>query len=630
MDKPEISAHGAEQPPGNGKPPERFTIDDLMPGAEGPRDWRRLPRLVRTSFRLAWRAAPRELLISCGLQVFNGVATFVQLLIGREVLQALLGSTGLGPVIPSVVALVLVGALQRFATAAEQEQSELLRELVTQHAQSSVLDVAARIDLAEFESPAFFNRLQRVSMGGGMRSMEMVHGLFGLARAAAGAAGAVAVLLVLQPLLVPLLAVTALPLWIVTRKNSQDTFRFFVGITALERARHYLASLFTDRQSVKEVRAFGLGGYLRGRYDRLGAERVRELRAVTRQRLRRSLLGGVSSAFLTGVTFAVLAWLYVSGRLDLASAGVAAAALTQMAGTLAMTGMSVAHLYGASLFVQDYEEFLAQGSAIPRERGTRLPAFRELRAEGVTFVYPGSTAPAVRNVSLTIKAGEVIALVGENGSGKTTLAKLLAQLYRPTSGHIWWDGTDTATCDEEALRDFITVIFQDFVKYHLSGRENIGFGRHERLDDLEAIRDSARLADADEFLSRLPEAYETVLGKEFTGGTDLSVGQWQRVALARAFFRDAPFIVLDEPTASLDARAEHELFQRIRDLFRGRTVLLISHRFSTVRSADHIYVLHGGEIEERGSHEELMASGGRYSELFTLQAAAFLDPEAGR
>ena len=223
---------------------------------------------------------------------------------------------------------------------------------------------------------------------------------------------------------------------------------------------------------------------------------------------------------------------------------------------------------------------------------------------------------------MEIGAGEIVALVGENGSSKTTLAKLLCRLYLPEQGRVLWDGVDTATVDPDGLRRSVAVIFQDFLHYALPASENIGMGRHQRIGDAEAIRGAALHAGADDFLAKLPKGYETVLGPEFEGGKELSVGQWRRVALARAFFRDAPFIILDEPTAALDARAEHELFESIRTLCRGRSVLLISHRF--VRSADRIYVLDGGRVVESGSHDELMALGGRYADLFTLQASAYL------
>jgi ATP-binding cassette subfamily B protein len=246
-----------------------------------------------------------------------------------------------------------------------------------------------------------------------------------------------------------------------------------------------------------------------------------------------------------------------------------------------------------------------------------------LEARGLTFSYPSSDRPAIVDVSIELRAGEVVALVGENGSGKTTLAKLLAGLYRPQRGVIRWDGHDVAESDPDALRRSVAVIFQDFQHYHLSAADNIGLGRVEARDHRDGVIGAARRVDADSFIAALPDGYETRLGPEFEAGVDLSVGQWQRLALARAFFRDAPFVILDEPTAALDPRAEHDLFERIRELLEGKTVLLISHRFSSVRSADRIYVLEAGRIAAHGTHRELMDEGGLYAELFTLQAEAY-------
>ncbi len=607
-----------------------MTIDGLLEEHPAGRDWRRFPSLVGTSVRLAWEAGRREVVLAASLQLLNGFAVAGQLLIGRQVLRTLLGHhAALGSIIPGLATIVAVGTVQRFATAADQEQSQLMREMVSQHAESRILAVSSDVDLTHFERPEFFNRLQRANVVSGIRAVEMVQGLFGLARSVSGVSGALVVLILIQPLLLPPLALIILPLWLVGRRNSSATFQFYVGITPLERARQYLVRLFTDRQSVKEIKAFALADYLRGRHGLLGSQRISELRSVTRARLRRSLFASLGSALLTGGTIGILAWQYDSHRLDLASAGMAAAALLQMSATLAMAQSGAAQLYEASLFVEDYLSFLKLGTRLDRSRlidsamPNAMQPFRELRADSVTFTYPGSSRPALRDVSVIIKAGQVTALVGENGSGKTTLAKLLAQLYEPTSGHIWWDDTDTTGCDPEELRQFISVIFQDFVQYHLSARENIALGRPGKRGDGDQIRTAARLADADGFLSQLPDGYETMLGKEFAGGVDLSVGQWQRIALARAFFRDAPFVILDEPTAALDARAEFELFERIGELLRGRTVLLISHRFSTVRAADHICVLHRGELVEQGTHDDLMAAEGRYSELFTLQATPY-------
>jgi ATP-binding cassette subfamily B protein len=250
-------------------------------------------------------------------------------------------------------------------------------------------------------------------------------------------------------------------------------------------------------------------------------------------------------------------------------------------------------------------------------------AVGSISAEDVTFSYPGSERVSLRGVSLHIEPGEVVALVGANGSGKSTLAKLLAGLYLPTSGRIRWDGTDTREVESRVLLSRAAIVFQDFIRYALSAGDNIALGRHERHADTAAIVRAAERAGADHDIDALPEGYQTLLGPAFIDGTDLSVGQWQRLAIARAFFRDAPLVILDEPTAALDARAEHELFDRMGELFADRSVLLISHRFSTVRAADRIYVLNDGVVVESGSHEELITVGGTYADLFTLQATPY-------
>jgi ATP-binding cassette subfamily B protein len=294
---------------------------------------------------------------------------------------------------------------------------------------------------------------------------------------------------------------------------------------------------------------------------------------------------------------------------------------------LAYAGFSSEALLESAMFIEDYMAFVKHAPpAPPADRPLPATTPGLVVAEDVRFTYPSGDTPALRGVSLRIEPGEVVALVGANGSGKTTLAKLLGGLYVPDAGRVLLHGVDTAAADRAALRRDVAVVFQDFLRYSLPARDNVALGRHERYDDEAAIRAAAERAGAHPDLAALPGGYDTQLGPAFHGGVDLSLGQWQKVALARVFFRDAPFVILDEPTAALDARAEHDLFARIRELFEDRSVLLISHRFSTVREADRIHVLDGGEVVEAGSHDELMARGGLYAELFSLQASAYREP----
>jgi ABC-type multidrug transport system fused ATPase/permease subunit len=606
------------------------TIFDLQPDPETKVDLRRLPGLAWEAVRIVGASSRLELVLVVALQVAGALAVVLLLLVGQQALGAVATidreNGTVGEVLPWALAVAGVAAAQLFVAAVLRERQQILGELVSRHVEEQVLDVAAAVELEAYETPAFHNRIERARMQR-HQPLNLVYGLTGLANAAFGIAAIVVALLTIEPLLIPLLAAVLAPAWLAASRRGEAFYRFFWRWTPRDRERHYLAGLLADREAAKEVRAFGLAPYLRRRHRVLYDERLEELVKVTRRQLAYTLIANVAIGCVLLGTLLVIAWLTLSDRITPSEAAVTIAGIALASGRLTSAGFAAGALAEASLYVDDYREFLAllPEAERRRPRGAAPAGFTRLQVDGVTFTYPTGKEPALVDVSLEVEAGEVVALVGENGSGKTTLAKLLARLYTPDTGSIRWDGIDIAQVEPDALRRGVAVIFQDFLRFHLPARDNIGLGRHEAIADLERIVDAAATADADEFLRALRDGYETMLGPEFIGGTDLSVGQWQRLALARAFFRDAPFIVLDEPTASLDARAEHELFERLRMLLAGRTVLLISHRFSSVRSADRIYVLQHGRIVESGSHDELIAADGLYGELFGLQAAAYRD-----
>jgi ATP-binding cassette subfamily B protein len=589
----------------------------------------RLPGLLRESLGLCWSAGRGTLISALLCQLVGGIAVAVQLFALRQVLAGFV--TGRGPgalaaIAPMLALLVGAWAVTGFAGTVLGEHQRLLGQLIRHEAEGLVVDVACAVDLATFESAEFHDRLVRARAGAADGPYQMVIGLLGFLNAMASVAGIGVALFALQPILLALLALACLPLLLAGTRNSRSFYLFAWQGTPRERRRWYLVSLLTGAAGAKEVRAFGAARHLRDRYDRLSAERLRELRSMIAGRLRLSLLASLGTAVITGATVLLLGYLTVTGRTDLAAAGAGAAGVLLLGQRLQGLAYSITSLYESALFVEDYSSFTALRSPVGSVDGSPGSALdlRSLGAERVTFTYPGAARPALDGVSLTIERDQVVALVGENGSGKTTLAKVLCGLYVPDGGRVLWDGADLASLYPVAVRASIAVVFQDFVRYLFTVRENIGMGRPEGPRDDRSITRAAELAGADGFLPDLPRGYDTQLGVELNGGVDLSTGQWQRLSLARAFFRDAPFLVLDEPTSAIDARAEHELFDRMRALAKGRAVLLISHRFSTVRSADRVYVLAGGRVVEYGTHDELMDRNGHYAELYRLQSTVHL------
>lgn len=593
-----------------------------------PRRGLRAARSVALAVRLLWSGSPTLVIVSAALQVVSGLGLGAALLLANHIVGLLLadsrsGSPGL-ELIPYVAVLVVVAGCTAFAGSAQMGTRKLLVEHVVRHVYGLLLAAAASVDLEEFERADFNARLRRARMHAIMAPMGVADAVFGLSMALVTTVGVGVALLLLAPIALPIVLAGALPLWILGARRGAAMYQFTFGQSHNDRLRQALEETILTRSSVKEVRAFGLFDFLERRWDKLYAERIQgETRLIKRFLARLSVGAGVSAVALGG-TLVVLAVLVANGDLAVASGLTAAVSVQVLSSRLTSAGVSLEAIFENSLYLQDFAELTSLPRTQSRGDGGKPPGpFRSVSLDSVSFCYPDTGRNALDSVDFTLRVGEVVALVGENGSGKTTLAKLVSGLYRPTSGVIRWSDRDTSELDLDLVRRQVAPIFQDFVRYPLSAGENISVGDVRHVDDQQAIRSAAEQAGATDALTRLPAGFDTLLMKELAEGADLSGGEWQKVALARAFFRDAPLIVLDEPTAALDAAAEHEIFTKMRSLAQGRAVLLISHRFSTVRGADRIVVIHQGRILEEGTHDQLMAAQGRYRRMFTLQASPY-------
>jgi ATP-binding cassette subfamily B protein len=615
------------------------------PGGRKPTDpsptWReRLQALrhVRTLLRLVWSTEPRYVLGILTLRVLRAGIPVAVLWVGKLIVDLVVAAIGrrgvdvpwdrLGALLAVEFVIAVTGdALARLSALLES----LLGDLFANRTSVDLMRHAATLDLEQFEDADLYDKLERAR-----RQTVNRIGLFTLLLSTLQdfitLVTLSAALVAYVPWLLVLLVVAVVPSLLGETHFASLGYSLLYSWTPERRLLDYLRYVGASDVSAKEVKLFGLSDFLVGRYDRLSREFYEANKALA---VKRSL---VSTALATVGTlgyygaYVVIIYLTVIGHRG--PAGVfTIGVLTFLTGSFRQSRdliqrvlLSLTQVFEQSLYLDDLFSFFALESRVRSAPGAQpvpVPIRRGLVFEDVGFRYPGSEGWAVRHLDFSLAPGERLALVGENGAGKTTLAKLLVRLYGPVEGRILLDGVDLREYDIESLRRNVGVIFQDFVRYDLVLRENIAVGNIEQREDESRLRGAAERSLADTVARRLAGKYDQMLGRRFDGGVDLSGGEWQKVALARAYMRDAQLLILDEPTAALDARAEYEVFLRFSELTAGKMAVLISHRFSTVRMADRILVLRGGELAEQGTHEELVARGGLYAELFQLQAAGY-------
>jgi ATP-binding cassette subfamily B protein len=588
-----------------------------------------LLRTLLAALRLVWSASPGGLLVAVLLALPQALAAPVLLVVTKQFVDAVAAyggqEVGVRPFLPLVALLGLVTVAQAVAGHVKQQHDEVFADRVSLAAERRFLRTVAYADWGHFDDPAWHDRMRRASEEMGFRLHQLSVNLTSIVSQAVGLVGVAAVLWAIHPLLVAIAALAAFVAAPLHRGLTRRWYRFNLACQEHQRKEWYLRWLVSDHHPGKEVRAFGLEQELLGRHERMAADYHKAKAQMHYVDMGVNGVAGVLGGLVLGGAFLFLAGL--AGRGALSPGGVTAAlgALTGFSAAVAALSQSLLRVEQQATFLDDYFSFLRTRPLLPvPERPASLPAGPlGVELEQVTFTYRGAERPALRDLSLRFRPGELIALVGDNGAGKTTLVKLLLRLYDPERGRVRIGGVDLRDTDLAAARARIGVLFQDFNTFMLSARDNVRFGRVEREATDEEVWSVLARARADAAVRARPDGLDAQLGTMFTGGTELSGGESQRIALARLMLRDADIWILDEPTSALDAEAEARIFAELREDLGGRTGIIISHRMSTVRIADRIAVVQHGRVTELGTHEELIAAGGRYAELYVLQEQAF-------
>lgn len=600
---------------------------------ELPQSWKdRIAALrnVPPLLRLVWQTSPTLCLATLGLRLIAAFLPLALLWIPKLVIdmvvrairhQAIDKSLIIKLIILEFALALLSDALSRGITLVDS----LLGDQFTNHVSIRLMKHASSLDLFAFEDPVFYDKLERARRQTSAR-LGMLATLAGMAQQTITLLTMISAVVLYSPWLLLLLVGSTIPVFLGETRFAMLNYSMLFRYTPERRELDYLRYLGASNESAKEVKIFGLGGYLVDRAQALFDRFYRENESLALRRAFHGMLIGILPTAAYYGAYLVVVWRAIAGAISIGDLTLIVGAFSRARNTMESLLSNLATVAEQALFLKDLFEFFESKPLIaspPRAVPAPRPIRDGFEFRNVSFAYPESNREILSKVSFRFEPGERIALVGENGAGKTTLIKLMARLYDPTAGEILLDGISLREYHVEELRHEIGVIFQDYMRYDMLASENIGVGRIENLGEQARIERSAEKSLASAVVEALPKRYEQMLGRRFEGGADLSTGQWQKVALARAYMRDAQILILDEPTASLDARAEFEVYQRFVDLTTGKMAVLISHRFSTVRMADRIFVLGDGRIVEQGTHQQLVALGGRYADLFEMQAAGY-------
>ncbi|WP_129840832.1 ABC transporter ATP-binding protein [Streptomyces sp. RFCAC02] len=589
---------------------------------------RRLPRLSGIAVRLAWQAAPRAVALTGLLQLITGAVTALGLYATTSALTPLLatGPTGdrVREALPALIIVTIAACARSIVAALTVATTSRIGPRVDGIAEARYLEATTKAPLAAYDDPAWADQSEAAS-----RAAKDVHlmteALTSVTTALVSIAAAAGVLLQLHPVLLPLLLLAVVPRGFAAVRAARAAYLADRHTLADRRLRHSVIFETSSRENALEVRAYTLRPWLLGRFRDVATRLEDAAAEVGRTTARHQLAGDAVAGVATGGVYAALLWLTASGHIAPAAAGTAFIAV-QTSGRLLIGLVQGANTtYKTGLYLADWDAFLRDTAArsTSADQAEPVPADpRVIEARSVTFYYPGSALPALKDVSVRVRRGEVLAIVGANGSGKSTLAKLLAGLYTPTAGTVTWDGTDLSRTDPEQLWRNLAMLPQDFARWPVTARENITLGQGDQ--DERSIAAAAAAVGADTVLDALPDGLDTNLAPSWWGGRDLSGGQWQRIAAARAIYRGAPVLICDEPTSALDPLAEEAVYRRIQTLAQGRTVILITHRLGATRSADRILVLDGGVITEEGTHESLLDREGTYAAMWRAQADTYV------